>query len=344
MSVSQVIAACGGPLNRGSHLSGDTCHMMPGFVTRSAVDGAYGRVVRAESPPGWGWPGGDPSTARRTPDRPTAFGRPGSLPHGVCYSQRRTVRVHTMCAARAVRAARAPWMAAAALTRDPRGTETTASTRRRRTSAGVMSALVVVLVVVLVLVLLLIGTSVPQAFQKRRHGDIPGRPTAGRPCLAWENGNVPVPVPGLRRVRTLGDATHEPHGHPGARRHSLRVTVPRGAAVHGLLIARCATRVTVGRLVRRGVPDGRHMTYGRMPYGADLAGGDARPVRHVCAYGRLGGPRLRTMSASRRVRGRPDGRRHRHRRRVRRRRLDRRHGLTRHHGDRGQGGQRRQRG
>jgi hypothetical protein len=37
MSVSQVIAACGRPLNRGSHLSGDTCHMMPHSLARGAV-------------------------------------------------------------------------------------------------------------------------------------------------------------------------------------------------------------------------------------------------------------------------------------------------------------------
>ncbi len=36
MSVSQVIAACGGSLNRGSHLSGDACHMMPRSLARRA--------------------------------------------------------------------------------------------------------------------------------------------------------------------------------------------------------------------------------------------------------------------------------------------------------------------
>ncbi|BDE41426.1 hypothetical protein GCM10010095_50720 [Streptomyces anthocyanicus] len=37
MSVSQVIAASRGSLNRGSHLSGDACHMMPRSLARGAV-------------------------------------------------------------------------------------------------------------------------------------------------------------------------------------------------------------------------------------------------------------------------------------------------------------------
>lgn len=87
MSVSQVIAGRGGSLNRGSHLSGDTCHMMPRSLARRAVRegpamgphrtrtglavGYVGRRRRRRearrrgrrrgwwwrTSPGWGWPG-----------------------------------------------------------------------------------------------------------------------------------------------------------------------------------------------------------------------------------------------------------------------------------------------
>lgn len=47
MSVSQVIAASGRPLNRGSHLSGDTCHMMPrSLAPRAAYAGPHRTGVR----------------------------------------------------------------------------------------------------------------------------------------------------------------------------------------------------------------------------------------------------------------------------------------------------------
>jgi hypothetical protein len=96
MSVSQVIAAWGTSLNRGSHMSGDTCHMMPPSLARragrerphragvgpvrpfrTARRGGEHPVLRDA-----GWPAltpmgaGHPSTRFR-PDRPTAFGCPG---------------------------------------------------------------------------------------------------------------------------------------------------------------------------------------------------------------------------------------------------------------------------
>lgn len=83
MSVSQVIAACGGSLNRGSHLSGDACHMM----SRSLARGAWCEGLRAglgrgrrvpeetegRASPGWGSPG-------EAVERP---GRPRMRPSGV---------------------------------------------------------------------------------------------------------------------------------------------------------------------------------------------------------------------------------------------------------------------
>lgn len=103
MSVSQVIAACRRPLNRGSHLSGDTCHMMPGSLTlRAGCEGRAGPHGGAS--PGWGWPGEAPEqplrgsgrngphpnegrpapTVRAGPDGPKGF-RPSEHrpPHGV---------------------------------------------------------------------------------------------------------------------------------------------------------------------------------------------------------------------------------------------------------------------
>ncbi len=63
MSVSQVIAACGGSLNRGSHLSGDACHMMPRSLARGAGrERASGRFA----------PGGGPHRAGVGPVRPVA--------------------------------------------------------------------------------------------------------------------------------------------------------------------------------------------------------------------------------------------------------------------------------
>lgn len=92
------------------------------------------------------------------------------------------------------------------------------------------------------------------------------------PCLTRENGNVPVPVLRLRRVRPRHDTGHDPHGHPVLRRHRLRVTVPRRPAVHTRLIPQSPVGITGGRLMPDGrVPDGgtQSVTYDRMPYGAD---------------------------------------------------------------------------
>ncbi len=114
MSVSQVIAASRGSLNRGSHLSGDACHMMPRSLARGAVrevgtgrsaDWGEGphragvdpvrpvgsrRAARMRSagvrsgwsPPQWGPAGPDRGVSAGR--RPTAFGRPGpAAPRGL---------------------------------------------------------------------------------------------------------------------------------------------------------------------------------------------------------------------------------------------------------------------
>lgn len=93
MSVSQVIAASRRPLNRGSHLSGDTCHMMPrSLAPRAAYAGPHRtgvRPVRSLRGPSLvpkgprrliSSPIGDRPPPSPTPARtgPTAFGRPGA--------------------------------------------------------------------------------------------------------------------------------------------------------------------------------------------------------------------------------------------------------------------------
>ncbi len=250
MSVSQVIAACRGPLNRGSHLSGDTCHMMPDSVTRSAAGGTYGQVVRvglgcgsgargwaakvAGASPGWGWPG-------EAPDRETHSGRTdGIRPSGVTASRSRSLpvpgpaRLGGAGAAfwvQTLRAAWAPWMAAAALTLECLGTETWASTRRRRSSAGVKSAFVLKLFVLRRLGLMrfvLMRASVPQRFRGGGHGDIPDSSAAGRalsnPGKRERPGTCPASPPRppaprhrARSARPPGTPTSRPARHSAAR-------------------------------------------------------------------------------------------------------------------------------
>ncbi|GAA2435270.1 hypothetical protein GCM10010421_25940 [Streptomyces glaucus] len=108
MSVSQVIAAGQGSLNHISHVSGDTCHMMPGSPARSAGGGGPHRVGVGPVRP-WNSPEGrrkgrdallrplsgpraagphpigdpPPPSAGLRPNRPTAFGRPGLGLRGV---------------------------------------------------------------------------------------------------------------------------------------------------------------------------------------------------------------------------------------------------------------------
>src|SRR5690606_20724948 len=97
MSVSQVIPAGVTSLNRGSHVSGDTCHMMPPSLARRASgEGPHRAGVDPVRPfrttreggdalvPGLrGGPAPTPMGAGRPsagvrPDEPTAFGCPGS--------------------------------------------------------------------------------------------------------------------------------------------------------------------------------------------------------------------------------------------------------------------------
>lgn len=103
MSVSQVIAASGRPLNRGSHLSGDTCHMMPRSLARRAGgEGPHRDGVDPVRPAGHPWGSTRPCSGPGSPGRgpgsphpnggrpahprgcglgpPMAFGRPGVTP------------------------------------------------------------------------------------------------------------------------------------------------------------------------------------------------------------------------------------------------------------------------
>lgn len=122
MSVSQVIAASRRPLNRGSHLSGDTCHMMPrSLAPRAACAGPHRtgarpvRSLRGPSPvPKGPWraisfpgettrhhPRPPPGRGRRLSaardsaggsvvcDRPAPYGAGGRMRHGARGTARR---------------------------------------------------------------------------------------------------------------------------------------------------------------------------------------------------------------------------------------------------------------
>ena len=80
MSVSQVIAGRGGSLNRGSHLSGDTCHMMPCPLARRA--GRTASTGGSAAGPGSGLSRGWDESARDVKKRPAWDCRGGGASKG----------------------------------------------------------------------------------------------------------------------------------------------------------------------------------------------------------------------------------------------------------------------
>lgn len=68
----------------------------------------------------------------------------------------------------------------------------------------------------------------------------------GRAALAGENGNVPVPVPGLGRGHHRGGAGREPQRRPVVRSDGMRIAVPRRTVADRGLVDQCAGRVARG--------------------------------------------------------------------------------------------------
>lgn len=236
MSVSQVIAASGGPLNRGSHLSGDTCHMMPPSLARRAGGEGPHRVgvdpVR---------PARHPGRARRRligPGPPLPGRGPvGSLPRGP------TGPVHTTSSRRADGFRPGRGTSRGGLGWGDGGSEggcRPASVSGTSRAAGSPEG----------------GAEAggeADGWSGRPRPSPDGRPPDGQrsadgrrtdgqrsadgrrgcspPRLTGEDRNVPVAVPRAACLTADRGAGHQPQRHSMARRDGVRVAVPGRAVV-----------------------------------------------------------------------------------------------------------------